>query len=189
MGTRNLTVVIKDNQVKLSQYGQWDGYFRATGKKFINFVKNTYLGDFSKKIDLLKGCDSAYITNTEKNFLEMQKNKEFFMPFIVAFPQFSRDTGVEILDIISGLDYQYCCDKKSFPVYIEEDSGWCEFIYVLDLDTKTVYLLTNHDFTGAKETPDFIKEKYKGFDCWYTSKVEELPSSEEIQKISDELEL
>ena len=84
MGTRNLTVVIKDNQVKLSQYGQWDGYFRVTGKKFINFVKNTDLKDFSKKIDLLKECDSAYITNTEKNFLEMQKNKEISYIFAIS---------------------------------------------------------------------------------------------------------
>ena len=39
MGTRNLTVVIKDNEIKLSQYGQWDGYFSYSGKKFLEFVK------------------------------------------------------------------------------------------------------------------------------------------------------
>ena len=39
MGTRHLTVVIKDNEIKLSQYGQWDGYFIYTGVKFLEFVK------------------------------------------------------------------------------------------------------------------------------------------------------
>lgn len=189
MGTRNLTVVIKDNQTKLSQYGQWDGYFRVTGKKFIYFVKETYLGEFSKKIDFCTPCDSSYIENIEKDFLKTQKNKGFFVPFFVAFPQFTRDTGARILDIIDSIDVYSFPKNKGFPVYIEEDSSWCEFIYILDLDSETVYLLTNHDFTGAKETPDFIKEKYKGFNCWYTSKVEDLPSVEEIQKISDELEL
>lgn len=187
MGTRNLTVVIKDNQIKLSQYGQWDGYFRVTGRKFINFVKETYLGDFSKKIDILKGCDSSFIEELENNF--NQENKGFFTPFLVAFPQFNRDTGADILNYIDSIKEYAFPKNKYFPVYIEEDSSWCEFIYILDLDTETVYLLTNHDFTGAKETPDFIKEKYRGFYCWYTSKVEDLPSVEEIQKISDELEL
>ena len=189
MGTRNLTVVIKNNQIKLSQYGQWDGYFRVTGKKFIDFVKSAHLGDFSKRIDLLKACDSAYITNTEKNFLEMQKNKEFFMPFLAAFSQFSRDTGVEILDIINKLDYNYCYNKKSYPVFIDTDSSWVEFIYILDLDIETVYLLTNHEFEGAKDTTKLIADNFKNFDCWFTSKIDDLPSVEEIQNLSDNLGL
>ena len=39
MGTKNLTVVIKGNEIKLSQYGQWDGYFIYSGTKFLEFVK------------------------------------------------------------------------------------------------------------------------------------------------------
>ena len=39
MGTRNLTVIIKDNEIKLSQYGHWDGYFNVEGKKCVNFCR------------------------------------------------------------------------------------------------------------------------------------------------------
>ena len=37
MGTRGLTVIIKDGKVKLSQYQQYDSYFSETGVEFIDF--------------------------------------------------------------------------------------------------------------------------------------------------------
>ena len=44
MGTRNLTVIIHDGKIKLSQYGQYDGYFSYTGVKFLEFVKENLQG-------------------------------------------------------------------------------------------------------------------------------------------------
>ena len=71
MGTRNLTVVIKDNEIKLSQYGQWDGYFSYSGKKFLEFVKgnlqsknkeqrNYLIEKFGEKIDTLEDVNEQY---------------------------------------------------------------------------------------------------------------------------------
>ena len=48
MGTRNLTVIIKDGQIRLSQYCQWDGYFTSAGVEFLQFVKDN-LQDKSKR--------------------------------------------------------------------------------------------------------------------------------------------
>ena len=68
MGTRHLTVVIKDNEIKLSQYGQWSGYFTYSGTKFLEFVKENLqskskkkqkyrIATFGEKVELLKQVD------------------------------------------------------------------------------------------------------------------------------------
>ena len=38
MGTRNLTVVVKDGTHKIAQYGQWDGYPSGVGADILTFL-------------------------------------------------------------------------------------------------------------------------------------------------------
>ena len=40
MGTRNLTIVHKNGEYKVAQYGQWDGYPEGLGATLLNFLKN-----------------------------------------------------------------------------------------------------------------------------------------------------
>lgn len=185
MGTRHLTVVIKDNKIRLSQYGQWDGYFRENGEKFFNFVKGHSMGHFAGKIDLLKPITSKYYEENIQPEYEKTKShlakRKLEIPFSIMFPQFSRDTGVDILEIIIGLNISN--ESYKFPVYLEKDCSWCEFIYVLDLDDRMVYMLTNWEFKGKPESvPDLISKNYP-MDCCYKSKIDELPSIKEIKKI------
>ena len=41
MGTRNITRVIASNQLKVCQYGQWDGYPTGAGRDVIDFIRET----------------------------------------------------------------------------------------------------------------------------------------------------
>ena len=55
MGTRNLTIVIKDNEVKMAKYGQWDGYLSGLGWDLILFLKNKeHVSAIKKNIHRLK---------------------------------------------------------------------------------------------------------------------------------------
>lgn len=191
MGTRHLTVIVKDNKIKLSQYGQWDGYYEGQGVTFTNFVREKLtsergLNRFNENVDLLKNTDEETHKKYVELWEEMNKNKEFLLPYNSTLPQFSRDTGTEILNIIFNLS-AYDFDERKYPIYIEEDSSWCEFIYCINLDTNEVYMLTNHSFSPSqvKETCELIKQKYKGFDCWYKSTIKDLPSVENIQQYYD----
>ncbi len=193
MGTRHLTVIVKDNEIRLAQYGQWDGYYSGQGENFTNFVRNKLknnIGSFSEKVDLLENIDDEYYDNIVKHYNEIKKNKEFFIPFQVMFPQFSRDTGTDILNVINNLSL-YDFDGKSFPIYIEKDSDWVEFIYAINLDTEEIYMLTVHDFDESKnlKTCEIIEAAYPSFKCWYKSTIDNIHTEETIEKFYESLEL
>ena len=40
MGTRNLTMVIHKEEIKIAQYGQWDGYPEGNGVTILTFLRN-----------------------------------------------------------------------------------------------------------------------------------------------------
>ena len=125
--------------------------------------------DFFEKIDNLQG---------------------FKIPFNLLLPQFSRDTGADILRVIAELPI-WGFDGKYFPVQICNDSGWCEFIYVLNLDTQEVYMLTDWKFDKhyIQETCDIIDKKFSGFDCWYKEKIEDLPDTDDIRRYNETIGL
>lgn len=194
MGTRHLTVVIKHNKIKLAQYGQWDGYFNGQGVNFVEFIKDNLttsygLDKFNENIDLLKEIREETLQSYIKQWEELNKNKEFYLPFESTLPQFCRDTGTNILKIIQHLD-KWEFGKKKYPVYICKDFSWCEYIYCINLDNNEVYMLTNNDFTGTgQKACPLVDETYKGFKCWYSSKIKDLPSIKTIQKYNKSINL
>ena len=78
MGTRHLTVIIKDNKIRLAQYGQWDGYYSGQGENFTNFVRNKLknnLGSFREKVDLIKDIEEDFYEELVKHYNEINKNR------------------------------------------------------------------------------------------------------------------
>ena len=207
MGTRHLTVVIKDNEIKLSQYGQWDGYFTCTGVKFLGFVKENLqskskkkqqyrIKTFGEKIDTLQKVDEKtwqeFIAIKDKYGFDNTLNKsQFAIPFNVMFPQFSRDTGVEILDIINRIQPYMFNPSYKFPVVLDFDRVGCtEFVNVINLDTEEIYMLTTHEFKGVPlPTCELVENVYKHHDCWYKSSIRDIPSIAKIKKYKESIGL
>ena len=207
MGTRHLTVVIKDNEIKLSQYGQWDGYFTCTGVKFLEFVKENLqskskkkqkyrVETFGEKIDTLQKVDEKtwqeFIAIKDKYGFDNTLNKsQFAIPFNVMFPQFSRDTGVEILDIINRIQPYMFNPNYKFPVILDFDGVGCtEFVNVINIDTEEIYMLTTHEFKGVPlSTCELVENVYKHHDCWYKSSIKDIPSIAKIKKYKESIGL
>ena len=207
MGTRHLTVVIKDNEIKLSQYGQWDGYFTCTGVKFLEFVKENLqskskkkqkyrVETFGEKIDTLQKVDEKtwqeFIAIKDKYGFDNTLNKsQFAIPFNVMFPQFSRDTGVEILDIINRIQPYMFNPSYKFPVVLDFDGVGCtEFVNVINLDTEEIYMLTTHEFKGVPlSTCELVENVYKHHDCWYKSSIKDIPAIAKIKKYKESIGL
>ena len=207
MGTRHLTVVIKDNEIKLSQYGQWDGYFTYSGTKFLEFVKENLqtkskkkqkyrIETFGEKIDTLKKVDEKtyqeFIAIKDKYGFDNTLNKsQFAIPFNIMFPQFSRDTGIRILDIIDKLQPYMFNPNYKFPVILEFDGVGCtEFVNVINLDTEEIYMLTTHEFKGVPlSTCELVENVYEHHDCWYKSSIKDIPTIAKIKKYKESIGL
>ena len=207
MGTRHLTVVIKDNEIKLSQYGQWDGSFTYSGTKFLEFVKENLqskskkkqkyrIETFGEKIDTLQKVDEKtyqeFIAIKDKYGFDNTQNKsEFAIPFSIMFPQFSRDTGVEILDIVNRIQPYMFNSSYKFPVILDFDGvGYTEFVNVINLDTEEIYMLTTHEFKGVPlSTCELVGNVYENHDCWYKSSIRDIPSIAKIKKYKESIGL
>ena len=212
MGTRNLTVVIKDNKIKLSQYGQWDGYFSCTGVKFLEFVKKNLqaktkeelkyrLEKFGEKIDVLEDVDvnsfESFIGISDKYGINPNTNSSnYAIPLRVLLPQFSRDTGVEILDVINLLEPYYfekggkTKSKFKFPIQIFLDKErFTKFINIINLDTQEIYMLTGHGFKGEPLKTCELVENTFWQKCWFKSSIAKLPRISDIEKYKNSIEL
>lgn len=134
MGTRNLTVVVSDDQIKVAQYGQWDGYPEGQGATALNFLRETNLDEFKEKLKNISF------------FTEEEAEKEDEMGGVYdRRPYLSRDLGAQILYAIRDGKYTRSSYKgdKDYTVKVDKlvngfdfgyDSLFCEWVYVIDLD-------------------------------------------------------
>lgn len=134
MGTRHLIAVQKDNQYKVAQYGQWDGYLSGQGDSILTFFHENDLETFRSKVDncffgTQEQIDEAYAPYTNGDgWMTMEQSDAFKK---TEFAHLSRDTGADILDIIMNSEGPLMqVDNIDFA----KDSLFCEYAYVIDLD-------------------------------------------------------
>lgn len=120
MGTRNLTAVVKNGEFKVAQYGQWDGYISGTGSNILEYLHNWDRQKFEDNLNRVVFVDDA-------------RGDAMLNGSIHERELMTRDTGCRILPIIenSSLPLIELYDQSSFA----EDSLFCEYAYVIDLDT------------------------------------------------------
>lgn len=132
MGTRNLTMVKSNYELKVAQYGQWDGYPRGTGQKILNFLKSVDLEQFKEKIKLCKFANQAELDKLEQEPWEKLCKEQ---------PQFSRDTGADVLTMIMENE------KDGFTLHDMSLFGYCdiscEWLYMIDLDNNKLTVRHN----------------------------------------------
>lgn len=145
MGTRNLTAVIKNGEPVIAQYGQWDGYPEGQGTTVYEFIKHAGVARLEANLDKaywasedeLKAIYSKY--QSEEGWMTMEEGKAFGE----AYPSLSRDTCAEILEVVAS-------SSERVPLVNEmeflQDTLFCEWAYVLDLDTRTLKV-----YGGAEE--------------------------------------
>ncbi len=133
MGTRNLTIVKVGGQVKVAQYCQWDGYPTGQGQTISDFLrKSLKIRDFKKRVNSLAFCTDEYV---DEVYNDCKKSKKDFK---VEYPEFHRDTGADILELIQKGGIVYLSNSIDFL----KDGLFCEYAYELDLDNKTVAVYT-----------------------------------------------
>lgn len=157
MGTRNSTLVKLNGEIKVAQYGQWDGYPTGQGQTVADFIKSVDLKDFKKKVAAVKPISDEKVHDYWK---QCGADNSGFVSMDVAdkfkelHPELSRDTGAGILQLIAdGKATEVQLDKE-----FKDDGLFCEYWYEIDLDNETV-TMNGRKFTFKEWTkPNFMKE-------------------------------
>jgi len=150
MGTRNLTGVIKNGEYRVAQYGQWDGYPEGQGATVYDFLMGD--GNIARLESNLDNCrwvtDADYAKARKEigveegvGYLTMEQSEMW----AERFPTLHRDTCATILFLVSQADGN--------PVVLKNDAEFlndglfCEWAYVIDLDTRELRVYTDGDKT------------------------------------------
>jgi hypothetical protein len=168
MGTRHLTVVYDTaGELKIAQYGQWDGYPSATGCEILDFLRDTNTV-FMLKTYRLKECSFL----TDKDFETMSDPR--------LYPQLNRDLGSDILHLassVSGLKLRNSIDFAA-------DSLFCEWAYVIDFSTNNLEVYRGFSTEPAKgrfaDLPIMPGSEYQPVTLVATYPLDNLPSNKDF---------
>jgi len=104
MGTRHLTIVKSEGEIKVAQYGQWDGDPDSTGVNIVNFLHDIshpeLMAVFKRRVNL---CE--WITNERGRAIDAAAemaldNAPTGFTYDSVYPEFSRRTSWRILWLI-----------------------------------------------------------------------------------------
>jgi hypothetical protein len=135
MGTRGLTKVVYEGEIKVAQYGQWDHYPSGQGVAILSFLRGEGNLELLKNgIKNIKAISDEILdkyvnefTDNEKGFMTMDEAESFKD----KYPSLSRDTGGEILSVVAN-------STNEIPLVLnaefENDDLFCEGVYTVDLD-------------------------------------------------------
>jgi len=186
MGTRNLIMVVKDNQTKVAQYSQWDGYPEGQGKTVLDFLLNKDVETFKKKLELVRFAteedikdynDFCEIIGVKGEWVNMDQSAKIN----AKYPLLSRDVGAEILNLLY---------ENNEPIWIHNsetfagDGLFCEWGYVVDLDKNTFEVYEGYGKEPLDEGERFVNMKREGdyspIKLIKSYSLLELPSEEEF---------
>jgi hypothetical protein len=149
MGTRHLIAVKQDGKYKIAQYGQWDGYPEGQGVNVLRFLRGVKLDAFKKAVSECSFLTSDEIDATYTG-MDIFADKYGCISCDEAdlhakkYPELSRDTGAGILSLVLNNGKRKLKNSIDFAA----DSLFCEWAYVINLDTNTFEV-----YEGFNQTP------------------------------------
>jgi len=100
MGTRHLTIIKSEGEVKVAQYGQWDGYPDGVGRDIVNLLHEI---EQNNAMDLLRERVNQCIAASEEDDDAISAAiRESGLAVNYLYPEFSRDTSSDIVWLILG---------------------------------------------------------------------------------------
>lgn len=150
MGTRHLIAIVVDNEIKVAQYNQWDGYPSGQGVKILSILREGLSESFKDKV---RACSWL----TEEDIEEINKHDDWSD----KWPWLSRDCSSNIFKYIEDSEGLKLLDRRNFA----GDSLFCEWGYVVDLDNSTleVYSGFNKESVSAGERFADVERDNKDF--------------------------
>lgn len=158
MGTRNLTIVIRKGEVKMAQYGQWDGYLGGVGRDIAVALKKTDLPTLRKAFDKCVFISADKLKNywkecgADSDWVTLEVSEQFQS----RYPLLSRDySGGKAISLILSAAKQRAPIELFSKEKFAADSLFCEWAYVVDLDKGNVEV-----YKGFNQEPLTKKDRF-----------------------------
>jgi len=191
-------MVIKKEETKIAQYGQWDGYPEGNGVKILSFLRAKSrvkkLSDklervrFATKVDENKVDKYLKSIGCKDGWMDMDQAAKYHR----AFPYLSRDIGAGILELVANSKDKEIVlhDQTDFA----GDSLFCEWAYVVDLDNRKLEVYSGFNKEPLAEDERFAKipndkdTEYLGIRCVAKFDLDKLPTKKAFLKELKQLE-
>jgi hypothetical protein len=143
MGTRHLiTAFDEQGELKIAQYGQWDGYPSGQGVSVLNWLRMTTRINYDGKLlsPILNGMkrtrfgtdeeiESLFTKYPQMNYVGTEDEKYFSL----HYPSLTRDTGADILGVVAySVGEVLLVDNSDFA----NDELMCEGIYSVNYQSE-----------------------------------------------------
>jgi hypothetical protein len=146
MGTRSLTIVKYKSKKCIAQYGQHDGYPGYSLQFILDF-----LADKSKLSKLKDRLDNRYVELIKRDRVDREKMEGKYL---------NSTLGCDILDVVIS-DYVDGLHKGRLRLEdnerFGEDSLFCEWAYVINLDQMMVHVYKGFNFSPISKGEHFYK--------------------------------
>lgn len=179
MGTRNLSLCKKNGEIKIAQYGQWDGYPSGQGRTILKFLLGKgNLEKLKEIVDDIKNIEDlpAYCEEYDKlcpQWSNEPDNRTVEMKYHFN-ALLSRDIGGGIFDNILNIDKERLPKEMNGQIYLSYYSDlnktrnycdlWIEYAYLINFDTNRLEcygygkLLKEYDLDNLPTVKEFITE-------------------------------
>lgn len=189
MGTRNLTIVIdKSNNLKVAQYGQWDGCPSGQGVTVLEFSRDkNNIELLQKRFSIIKFYNTdthdiddyinKYNNKAPKLFKE-QDNRTSADKYWWETTQ-SRNLGGKILQSLININLNLLPEEHNKNIYLfndidfVKDSLMCEYVYCINLYTNKFMVFEGFNKDKSKEhelcktIDEVIEAQYKDYKYKY----------------------
>ena len=181
MGTRHLIAVKVNDEIKVAQYGQWDGYPSGQGVDILNALRALNIENLKKCVAKCRFISSGEIHDKwvscgadDSGLVSMETDRRFK----TRYPELHRDTGAKILTLIAqNQDGFELCNDIDFA----NDYTFCEWAYVVDLDRMVLETYNSYDFPDAIDDSNAVLKDYS-VGLRRVDDINNLPSNDEFCK-------
>lgn len=149
MGTRHLIAVQLDGQYRIAQYGQWDGYPSGQGDTVLKFLESWERPLFEDKLRA-----ASFLTDEDVAALNKRIKEEKIDDWTRRWPELCRDAGAEILRLVEKSEFGI---KLKNSIGFAAESLFCEYGYVIDLDTNKLEVFKGFQKDALPENDRFAK--------------------------------
>lgn len=184
MGTRNLTIVKHNEEIKVAQYCQWDGYPDSAGLHILNFLQKRHKEYLIHNLEKCSWATEEDLEKAEEIVKTIEESNLTIHADIwhAVFPAFHRNTGCRILELISP---PYGGPKRMLlqnSFKFGGDKVFCEWAWVIDLDSNQLEVYSSSD--GSKGIFEDLDDPVRLTVSW---DLDDLPTPEDFMTYFNDL--